>query len=303
MGFLDEQLNAYLRDVHAIEQQALPQLRTASELAGDFPLANAFRQHLVETEHHEQLLRDRLEARGVAPTRLQRGFRASQPDTPAKLLSQALSFEHLEAAAHELLRRLAELAGDQTSFVVAGAIRESECAMAERLEASFDRAVDASLREVGRANIDDRLDRCLAEAHATEGQAIELLERGHELAGDAALADLYEQHLADSREHQRLVRQRLEARGGQHGEPDPALPLGAIECDTPAKLAAFAYAFEFLEVGGYEQLKRVARRAGDHATELLAERIVIDERDAADHLWDAFEPALEASLAGERVHA
>ena len=29
--------------------------------------------------------------------------------------------------------------------------------------------------------------------------------------------------------------------------------------DTPGKVAAFAYAFEHLEIGGYEQLLRVAR--------------------------------------------
>ena len=33
--------------------------------------------------------------------------------------------------------------------------------------------------------------------------------------------------------------------------------------DTPGKLAAFAYAFEHLEIGGHEQLKRVALRAGE----------------------------------------
>ena len=33
--------------------------------------------------------------------------------------------------------------------------------------------------------------------------------------------------------------------------------------DTPAKLAGFAYAFEHLEIGAYELLRRVAQRAGD----------------------------------------
>ena len=47
------------------------------------------------------------------------------------------------------------------------------------------------------------------------------------------------------------------------------LNLGAFfggQPDTPAKLAGFAFAFEHLEIAAYEQLMRVARRAGDEET-------------------------------------
>jgi ferritin-like metal-binding protein YciE len=317
MAFLDAQLNAYLRDAHAIEQQALPQMRAAPDMAVDLALATAFRQHLAETEHHEQLIRDRLEARGVTPSWLKDAvfkaggyafvlFAASQPDTPGKLLSHALSYEHLELAGYELLRKLAQRAGDETTVVVAAAIREDERAMAERLEASFERAVEASLSEVDRANLDTQLNKYLGDAHAIEAQAIQLLERGETLAGDEELARVYEEHVEESREHQRLVRERLEARGDSPSKlKDAAMRLGALnwtaffaaQPDTPAKLAAFAYAFEFLEVGGYEQLKRVARRAGDAETEELCGRIVAGEREMADRLWHSFDSALEASLA------
>jgi ferritin-like metal-binding protein YciE len=316
MGFLEEQLNAYLRDAHALEQQAIPQMRAAPDLAGDPALATAFRQHLSETERHEVLTRDRLEARGVSPSRLKDAvfraggfafvlFVASQPDTPGKLVAHALAYEHLELAGYELLRRVAERVGDETTTVVASVIREDERAMTERLEASLDRAVDASLREVDRANLDERLNKYLADAHAIEAQAIELLERSPKLAGDFELGQLYEEHLYDCRDHQRRVRERLEARGGSPSRlKDAAMRLGglnwsaffAAQPDTPAKLAAFAYAFEFLEVGGYEQLKRVARRAGDPETERLAELILADEREMAERLWNSFDTALEASL-------
>ena len=51
----------------------------------------------------------------------------------------------------------------------------------------------------------------------------------------------------------------------------------AAQPDTPGKLAAFAHAFEFLEIGGYEQLVRVARRANDDEVEpfLLREQFVV----------------------------
>jgi ferritin-like metal-binding protein YciE len=35
MTSIDEQLNAYLSDAHAIEEQALPQMRAAPGMAGD----------------------------------------------------------------------------------------------------------------------------------------------------------------------------------------------------------------------------------------------------------------------------
>jgi ferritin-like metal-binding protein YciE len=64
---IDEQLTKYLSDAHSIETQALAQLRTAPGIAGEPHLADAFRVHLTETERHEQLTRERLEARGGKP--------------------------------------------------------------------------------------------------------------------------------------------------------------------------------------------------------------------------------------------
>jgi ferritin-like metal-binding protein YciE len=323
MATLDEQLNAYLSDAHAIEAQALPQMRAAPDMAGDPQLAEAFRAHLAETERHEQLTRERLEARGGSPSRLKEAvfkaggfafvlFAKSQPDTTGKLMSHALSYEHLELAGYELLRRVAERAGDAETASVARSIGEEERAMSDRLEELMELAVVVSLREVDPDDLDEQLNKYLADAHAIEAQAIQLLGRGPKIAGDPELARLYEEHLEESREHQRLVEQRLEARGGSPSRlKDAAMRLGALnwgaffaaQPDTPGKLAAFAYAFEFLEIGGYEQLKRVAGRVGDVDTAQLADRILADERGMAGRLADSFDRAVDASLAAQQVHA
>jgi ferritin-like metal-binding protein YciE len=73
--------------------------------------------------------------------------------------------------------------------------------------------------------------------------------------------------------------------------------------DTPAKLAAFAYAFEHLEIGAYEMLRRVAARARDAETEQVAERILVQERAAAEKVHSLFGEALEASLRDQDVTA
>ena len=131
------------------------------------------------------------------------------------------------------------------------------------------------------------------------------------LAGTRELAAAYEEHLAETGEHQRLVGE-LAGRGETPSRAkDAALSLGALnwgaffpaQPDTPAKLAAFAYAFEHLEIGAYEMPGRVAARATDVETEAVAQRILAEERPAAERLHSLLEPALEASLEDQGVRA
>jgi ferritin-like metal-binding protein YciE len=208
----------------------------------------------------------------------------------------------MELAAYDLLERVAERAGDAETVAVAQRIRAEEDAMATTLGGSWDRSVAASLEGQDAA---EALDSYLADAHALEAQAIELLERGPKIAGQSQLATLMETHLAESRHHQELIDARLEARGGSSSRlKDTALRMGAInwggffgaQKDTPAKLAMFAYAFEHLEIGGYAQLSRVAQRAGDEQTVGLAGQVLPEERAAAEKLFGVFPAALDASL-------
>ena len=71
--------------------------------------------------------------------------------------------------------------------------------------------------------------------------------------------------------------------------------------DTPAKLAGFAYAFEHLEVAGYEQLKRVAERTGDDETVALAASLADEERVTADRLGGLWDAAVEEALAQQGI--
>jgi ferritin-like metal-binding protein YciE len=315
---LGEQLVKHLTDVHAMEVQALAQMRTAPKIAKDREMAKAYEAHRLETEQHEILVRERLEAHDAKPSRLEdllgalsgKGFvlfARLKPDTPGMLATHAFSYEHMELAAYDLLERVAELAGDAATAEVAKRIRADEEAMAERIAGFWDRAVDAALAEKSSDGISEDLDKYLADAHALEAQAIQLLEKGPKIAGEGQLAALLDQHLAESRRHQELVERQIEARGAStNAFKDAAMRLGALnwggffaaQPDTPAKLAMFAYAFEHLEIGGYEQLMRVARRAGDEQTAAMAERILPDERAAAESLYAVFEPALDASLEG-----
>ena len=321
MAAIDEQLNAYLSDAHSIEEQALRQMQIAPRMAGDSALGAAFREHLTETREHEGLVRGRLEAHGASPSRLKDAlmsaggvgfalFAKSQPDTPGKLTAHAYSYEHLELASYELLMRVAERAGDPETVEVARRIRDQEAAMADRLAGLFDRAVDASLRAQDPEDMADQLRKYLTDAHAIEKQSIQLLERGPKIAGHPDLAKIYADHLEETRTHQKIIEAQLEARGGSPSKlKDVAMRLGALnwgaffqgQPDTPGKLAAFAFAFEHLEIGGYEQLRRGAERAGDAATVSSVDTILTQERAAAALLRSAFDQALDASLEAQGV--
>src|SRR5215216_4516463 len=313
---IDEQITKYLTDAHSIEEQALAQMRLAPRVAGDAELRRIFAEHERETAEHERLVRERLDARGAQPSTVKDVagrvggwgmilFARFNPDTPGKLAMHAYSYEHMELATYELLRRIAERAHDEPVRAMAERIGGQERAMADRIAAMWDRAVEASLHEKGAEDIEKDLVKYLRDAHALEGQALQLLETGPQLAELETLAEIFREHLEQTREHQRLIDERLSAHGsGPSRFQAGALRVGAMNLggffkaqpDTPAKLAGFAYAFEALEVGAYELLSRTARRAGDEETVRVAERILGEERVAAERVAGTWDAAAERGL-------
>jgi ferritin-like metal-binding protein YciE len=177
--------------------------------------------------------------------------------------------------------------------------------MKERLASMFDKSVDASLAELAPDDIEDQLVKYLADAHTIESQAIGLLSKGPDIVGEPNLAKVFADHLQETEAQQELIKARLDAHdAGPNKLQDAAMRVGALnwggffkaQPDTPAKLAGFAYAFEHLEIAGYEQLKRVAERAGDQETVRIAERIIGEERAAAQAIAANWQAAVDASL-------
>jgi UDP-glucose 4-epimerase len=306
-----ERLLALLTDAHAIEMQALAQLRAAPKVAGDERLAEIFAAHLSETEEQEQRVRERLGAYGGASmldgAASKAGgigvavFADSQPETPGKLTAHAFSYEHLEIAAYEQLQETAVAVGDEATAAMAAEIAAEEQQMTDRLEAAFDLAIDASLKDDGA--IAAQLDRFLADAHAIERQAMQLLDVAPALVANEQLKRLFAEHRAETEEHQQLIWERLEARQVMPSKgSDATLQLAgqqvgaffAAQPDTSAKLTAFAFAFEHLEIATYELLRRVAEQAGDEKTRVAAERVLAAARAMAGNLagyaWPARMP-------------
>jgi ferritin-like metal-binding protein YciE len=315
----EQQLVKYLADAHSVEKQALTQMRRAPGIADAEPLAAAYRQHLVETEGHEELIRARLHAHGAEPSRAkdlagQAGgwgmllFARVQPDPPGKLTAHAFSYESMEVATHALLGVAAEAAGDEETLTVARQIGAEEERMAERLAGLFDVAVEASLRELADEDLDRHLDHYLQDAHALESQAIQLLALGPRLVEDEGLGTIFDEHLEQTREQSRRVEIRLEARGTSPSKLKDLLLRGgglnisaffAAQPDTDVKLSGFVYAFENLEVAVYELLRRVAERTGDDETVAMAATISSEERAAAELVASTWGRTMQARILRE----
>jgi ferritin-like metal-binding protein YciE len=149
-------LVTYLQDAHAMEEKSLQTLQAAVAVAGDPQLESLYQGHIMETQRHLELLRHRLETHDASRSLVKDlGGRAAavavgaglvaQPDTPAKLLAVAYAFENFEIASYELLRRVAERAGDSDTVEMADKILVNERQAVEKLAASYDLALERAV--------------------------------------------------------------------------------------------------------------------------------------------------------------
>jgi ferritin-like metal-binding protein YciE len=159
---LQDQLMSYLRDMHSTEQNALTQLRTGADQAGEPALRQVFEQHLAETEQHARLVAECLDRHGENTSTLKdvaqkggamlSGMAAkAAPDTTGKLAIQAFAFEHLEIASYRMLAVVAQRAGDEQTVQVARQILEQEQAAADKLGSLLEQVAEYDLRELGAA--------------------------------------------------------------------------------------------------------------------------------------------------------
>jgi ferritin-like metal-binding protein YciE len=157
-GDIEQQLIKYLNDAHAMEMQSMEMLEKAIEIAGDLQLAQLYRGHLNDTRDHERYVKQRLEAMGERPSTLKNvagkasamglGMLAqAMPDTPAKLAGLAFAYENFEVASYEMLRKVAEIAGDQETISMCDHILPSEKQAAVVIEENLGLAVQRSLEE------------------------------------------------------------------------------------------------------------------------------------------------------------
>src|ERR687885_259026 len=104
-------------------------------------------------------------------------------------------------------------------------------------------------------NLDEQLNKYLADAHSIEEQALVQMRLAPRIAGTSHIAQIFRAHLAETEQHERLTRERL-------------------------------------ELGSYELLMRVAERAGDQATAQMARDIRAQEDAMASRVAGCFDEAV-----------
>jgi ferritin-like metal-binding protein YciE len=146
MNQAEENLMAWLRDAHAMEEHDVTMLNSLASRTGDYPNVKArLEQHLLETRKQAEALEGCILRRGGDTSTLKdlagkiiafgqgmSGMFADDEIVKGAMASYA--FEHMEVAAYRVLIVAAEAVGDAQPKAVCERILKEELSMASDLE-------------------------------------------------------------------------------------------------------------------------------------------------------------------------
>src|SRR5829696_3741218 len=163
---------------------------------------------------------------------------------------------------------------------------------------------------------DDKLQQKLVDyvqdAHAMEQHISTILDSMFSTTADPEIKQMLEHHKQQTAEHERRLRERLDAMGAGTSTTKEVGGIGAAlfkgvgdtaRTDKPGKNARDAYTTEHMEIAAYELLERLAKKAGDEQTAEVARKNRADEQAMARKIesnWDRF---LDLTLATPGVLA
>jgi ferritin-like metal-binding protein YciE len=159
-GQLEALLVEHLDEAYAMEQNVARMLDSMISTSDDAELRGALERHKTQTQGHAEQIKARLEAHSATPSGARQvggvlqalaklPLDAVRADKAGRNARDGFAAEHMEIASYELLRRIAEKAGDEETARVAREIIAEEQEMAQTIAGSWDKVAELSLREEG----------------------------------------------------------------------------------------------------------------------------------------------------------
>jgi ferritin-like metal-binding protein YciE len=160
MATATEQLVKHIDEAYAMEQNVLRMLDGMIKTTDDPQMRQDLTHHKAETEQQATRLKQRLDAHGSSPSMVKEAggivgammksvLDIARPEKAGRNARDGYATEHMEIASYELLERIATRAGDEETAEVARTNRAEEEGMARKIEQSWDKVAELSLREQG----------------------------------------------------------------------------------------------------------------------------------------------------------
>jgi ferritin-like metal-binding protein YciE len=163
---------------------------------------------------------------------------------------------------------------------------------------------------------DDKLQQKLADyvedAHAMEQNDLKMIDSMISTTDDPEVKQMLENHKRETEEHERRLRERLDAMGRGTSTRKQVQALGAAllkgvgdvaRGDKAGKNARDGYTAEHMEIAAYQLLERLAEKAGDTQTAEVARRNRADEEQMARRIDQSWDRTLELTLEENNIRA
>jgi ferritin-like metal-binding protein YciE len=144
------------------------------------------------------------------------------------------------------------------------------------------------------------------DAHAMEQTVSTMLDSMIATTEDPEITEMLKQHKRQTQEHERRLRERLDAMGAGTSATRSVGGLGAAlfkgvgdvaRTDKPTKNARDGFMTEHMEIAAYELLERLAKKAGDEQTAEVARLNRADEQAMAKKIESNWDKVLDLTLA------
>jgi ferritin-like metal-binding protein YciE len=156
---------------------------------------------------------------------------------------------------------------------------------------------------------EDKLKEKLADyvedAHAMEQNDLKMIDSMISTTDDPEVKRMLEEHRRETEEHERRMRERLEAMGCGTSARKQVQAVGAAllkgvgdqaRGDKAGKNARDGYTAEHMEIAAYQLLERLAKKAGDDETAQAARQNRSDEEEMARRIDQSWDRTLDLTL-------